>query len=684
MKPSSEPEANNNENNNPPAQETQSQTENQQAAKESNNSNSEKKNSPNPEKTSSRKRSSKDKKNSFQSEGNESNEATQEMEEKPKKETTETTNQPSKPETQTKTRKESSANTETTQLNSQMKSILSNHENLGKEPSSFTKEEFVDSLKSVGDSPLKNKLEQIIKTGCPGLNYLRIINNKEISLKDNTAKRGVLSKEKLLNFRIPVKISGIGRQNPGVDIVQYVINGPTNCVEEFCSKTENFCRPLDVIGACARLNKITEEEHKALVQGLDHRIFDNAPRVFSYISNGLSNGRFIKDQTVHSYTKKRYPIGAPSCKGVDPLAKSLLNLYYVAVEQRTSGSEKPHIIQQVSNNLEAVEDYHAAHDVEIARNECCRRHLLEYGSDYIWTAPDLSDEMKVLFGKSGCLFLKLLDYDKKGVLYEKIVHFLNMRGANLQISRLLLKPKWSRTLELYFPTSRAHFQKTPKHINDYSMYKDVRPPLPFKRDNIAMITTIFDKFFIQKTEDPKPPQPEEIEKWKQTVNKMIGLLRVPDDIPMMLTYSQAAMFSSLCILSQRLEVVRVMTQVCDKGRKIPLEIGLTDYTMAGAERVFEIAVETIINKKRKLKDGLLEIAGLFRKVDITLIAELLKIMLLAIKTLKHLSQTDNKEGPLVRVVISGDVVEMALQDLKINEPPLSIDLEQFKPKEGFR
>lgn len=540
-------------------------------------------------------------------------------------------------------------------------------------------------LKSLDPENAHQHLIDLLNTPFKTYMYLKRTQKTRISPKQSLPKVDALPNLDIFKINFPVRIAKVAPQDPGKDIVKYTINGPTNCVEEFCNNLNHFCRPLDVITAAYRLKKIDFKEKERLVKSLDHRIFDNPSRIFSFVSNGLSNGRLIKDESIHSYTKKKYPIGPPSCKGSDSLAQDLLNLYYVAVEQRTSAkSGKPHIIQQVSNDLEAVEDFHAAMDVEIARNESVRRHLIEYQDDYIWTAPDTSDEMLTCCGKGGCVMLKLIDYHPDHV-NQRIDEILHRRLVNLSVSRIISKPRWSRTLELYFPTSRAHFQKTPKHINDYTIYKDVRTPLPFSKENVSFITLIFDKFFSEKIVDPKPPPPEELSKWREAITKMIQLLRMPDEIPFVLNYSQAVLFSSLCILTNKLDVVRAMMDNQAVGRKIPLEIGITDDTMAGAERVFEIAVQTIINKKKKLKDGLLEIAGLFRRVDITFIAEIIKTMLLAIKAMKHYaSPTQDKEGALVTATINGDRVDMALINNKVGEPVICIDLEQYKPKEGFR
>lgn len=149
-----------------------------------------------------------------------------------------------------------------------------------------------------------------------------------------------------------------------------------------------------------------------------------------------------------------------------------------------------------------------------------------------------------------------------------------------------------------------------------------------------------------------------------------------DSPPLELTYGRAALLVSAGLLCVSFDVVREMTKLTETGRKIPLEIGITDQNMAGVERVMDLAIEYIINKGTKNKDYIQEISGLFRIVDINQVTTFIKSLILTIKAIKYCATDFETEGPVVKATIADGVISMSPL---YGEGSISISLERFIP-----
>ncbi|EAY20018.1 hypothetical protein TVAG_402740 [Trichomonas vaginalis G3] len=545
------------------------------------------------------------------------------------------------------------------------------------------RDDMVATLKeSRKDIDLTTKLRIMIKSKCPIYKYINFITNQnniaQIPFQQCKANKNLKNTR---NFRIPIKIAPIQKpKERSHDVAKFSIVREKTCVEEFCSQLSNFTRPLDVICAALRLNKISIDEARQLVDRLDYRIPEPIPLTFSFISNSLANGVLDKE-THQSYTKKLYPLGIPSCTGCEPEVNKLLNNNYVAVEQRTSANGRPHIIQQVSNELEGVEDTHAATDVEIALNENVRRHILEYGWGYILTASDTGDELTACFGKNGRLLLKLMKlyYDQ---ISAPILDMLQQRAINLGVRRLQFKPNWSKTLEKKLPPTRAQYKKPTKQNTDFSYLDYGMPPIDYDIQNVNYLSEIMEKYYAKRAADNKQAIDIEIEYWRRSIQFAIKILRteqITDEFTA--NYGLAALLTASAMLASSLKVVRELDDAVDKSRKIPIEIGLTDHSMGGHDRVFDMAIDIITNKKKKKKDELQEMAGCFKTVDINGCLHLIHIITLTIKTMKYHAANSNSESPIARIYIGNGRLNMAPLYGPIGS--VAINLEIFRPKESF-
>lgn len=524
---------------------------------------------------------------------------------------------------------------------------------------------------------LEAKLKSIIEGKYVQYNYLKEISGSK-SLKEKSfmcpKNSGLISNGR--NFLVPTKIDEkLKRPKKPRDMVKIVIEKPQTPVDAFICENAKSCNALDIIKVLIQKKVVNEKTIKYLIDSLDCRNKTNLEKLYNFISNVLANGDPEKS-TFISYKKKNYPIGIPTCSGCDAETQKLLNLFYFSVEQKTSGSGKPHIIQQVSNELEGVEDKHAEIDVEIARNENVRKHLDEYGIGYIYSTPDTLNELDVAFGEAGPLLLKLNSESDKVI--EWINKKLYQRAVALGVKRLTQKPIWSKELERVLPPTRAQFKKC-KWANEYAQYSNIVTPIEYNVENVSFIPMIMEKYFAARQKAPEPPSVDEINEWRIQVKDVVSKLRV-ENAEYELNYTQSAFFVATAFLCSQLNDVREYTKTSALGRKIPKSIGITDEFNDGPDRIFSIAAD-LLARNRRMKDGISEIAGLFKEVNESRVTELLKIIILAIKTMKHVKESNEKEYPIIKATVSNGTLNMSPL---YGEGTVAINLEKFKPEKAFR
>ena len=539
------------------------------------------------------------------------------------------------------------------------------------------KEQIISTLLKISDGEdIKSVAQKIINSKNVQYNYLKKITGSKNVLDphfNSEPNRGLILGG--YNFKVSVKIDPkLKPKNHQQDIVTLTPQKSRTKIDEFCSQM-NYS-PLDIISALRRLGLIREETHPELRESLDCRVKKSLSHLYNYISNQLANGYPTNEQYM-SYKKKVYPLGYPLCSGCDKATQSLLNLSYFSVELKTSSSGKPHIIQQVSNSLEEVEDLHAEIDVQIARNENVRRHILEYGVDYIHAAPDTAIELEICFGSLGPLMLKICNgREEEGIEWMKSL--LYTRAVNLGIKRLIEKPGWSQKLEKYLPITRSQFQKI-KWLNEYNSFTNVSTPIIYDVDNVTFIPMLMERYIAARKKAPDQPSQAEIEGWIRIYTEVAKNLR-EDIVEFDVTYGEAAIYVAAAYLCANLDRVLEFYRMTLKSRKIPYEIGITNEYLGGIYRVLSI-VAGLMTRTIKMKDGISEIAGLFKVVDTNYLMELIKMMIIFIKTVKHEQSLKQKDTPFIKAIINNGKLTMRTL---YGDCDLSIDLEKFKPDKAFR
>ena len=543
------------------------------------------------------------------------------------------------------------------------------------------KRSFTSLLENGFNNEELNKLTSDIEnSNCKKYRFLQVISGHDDFIKQRNQEIPQMNNlyiKQMGNFNVPLKIDkSLKPIHKKKDQITLNIRKPKTFIDAICEKIEHASE-LDVILALLHLNKLSHNQEENLVESLDYRVQKSIPLFYSFISNRLANGE-LTNESFQSYKKKSYPLGIPSCSGCSKSTRSILNLFYVAVEQKTSSNGRPTIIQQVSNDLEDVEDTHAACDVDIARNENVRKHLSDYGFDYVHTEPDMWVEMEACFGDKGELILKLQTVESiQQIVQNFLLDTLYKRAKGLGMKRLANKPQWSRDLERILPPTRAQFKKVNKYINDYQIYESIKTPITFKVENVTYLTNIMDKYFTKRSQALKPPTREEISIWREIIDTTAKQLRLSSDSePFQLTYGRAAQLTAASLLCIAFEVIREMTTITESGRKIPMEIGITEKKFAGAERVMDLAVDYIINKNKQSNDNIQEIAGLFRVVDINQVMDFIKTLTLTIKTMKYCAINDATEAPLLTATIHDG--ELNINSL-YGAQEIYIDLERFRP-----
>ena len=527
---------------------------------------------------------------------------------------------------------------------------------------------------------VKKLTSDIENSNCKKYRFLQKISGHDKIICQSEEKIPVmdnLSIKQIRNFNVPISIDkSLNPKNKKKDPITIRIRKPKTCIDAICEKIQHASE-LDVIGAGLEMKLLSPDQEEKLVESLDYRVQKSIPQFYSFISNRLANGE-LENESFQSYRKKSYPLGIPCCTGCDKGTRSILNLFYVAVEQKTSSNGRPTIIQQVSNDLEDVEDTHAACDVAIARNENVRRHLIEYGFDYVHTEPDMWVEMEECFGEKGELILKLQTVKEiQEVVQQFLLDTLYKRAKGLGMKRMACKPQWSKDLERILPPTRAQFKRVNKYINDYDIFETIKTPITFKVENVAYLSMIMEKYFAKRLQALKPPTKEEVAIWREIVETTAKQLRLPaDSESFTLTYGRAAQLTAGSLLCIAFEVIRDMTTITESGRKIPLEIGITEKQLAGADRVMDLAVDYVINKNKQSNDNIQEMAGLFRVVDINQVMDFIKALTLEIKTMKYCAINDRTEAPLLTATVHEG--ELNIKSLYGAEE-IYINLERFRP-----
>ena len=539
------------------------------------------------------------------------------------------------------------------------------------------KSQIADTLSKISkEEDIKTIVQKIANSKNVQYNYLKkITGSKNLTDKsfNSATNSGIIFGG--YNFRVSLKIDPklkprIQRQ----DAVTLTPQESRSKIDLFCSKF-NYS-PLDVISALQRLKKIDEKTHKELRESLDCRVKKNISHLYNYISNQLANG-YPTDAQYLSYKKKIYPLGHPRCSGCDSETQKILNLNYFSVELKTSCSGKPHIIQQVSNSLEEVEDTHAETDVQIARNENVRRHIIEYGTDYIHAAPDTANEFQICFGSLGPLLLRLCNI-KADDAVEWMKSMLYKRAVNLGVKRLIEKPVWSQSLERYLPITRAQYKKV-KWLNEYNTFCSVSTPIIYDVENVSFIPLLMEKYIVARKKAADPPSVIEIEGWTNIYTEVVNHMR-EDETQIELTFSEAAIYVAAAYLCANLDKVLEFHRMTLASRKIPYEIGITTEYLGGIDRTLTI-VAGLMARIIRMKDGIAEVAGLFKVVDVNYIMELVKMMIIFIKTVKHKNSLKQQEYPFIKATIQrGHLVMKTLY----GDDDISMNLEKFKPEKAFR
>ncbi|EAX95180.1 DnaJ domain containing protein [Trichomonas vaginalis G3] len=525
-----------------------------------------------------------------------------------------------------------------------------------------------------------NKITEKVKNSpYKAYTFLRCINeNKNISSKGLQGFKESIKFFGESDLQIPMKIYKADNQESPRQFVHFKINRNPNCIDQFCQKLGNSISPLDVITAAHRLQKIDNEEKDEYLKYLDYRSKDTQIRVYSFISNPLTHGHLIKNmKTIGSYAKQYHPIGMAPSSFCDEMAKSVLNNSYITVDQSTNEKDgkKVHIINQVSTQLEVVEDDHADFDVKCTRNENVIKRLNEYGESYFYTSPDFTKELIETFGPKGCLITKFckINWD---ISFKFLLKFLVKRYKRLQIGRLLSKPEWSRTLETYLPVSRASFSKIPNKLVDYHRFSFIPLPLKFNVENVAYLVDLFERFyasylFIKETMCEK-----------EVFTNAVAVLR-SNDVVYNMTYSEAQLVTSLAILAKRMDNIRSTSNETSKSRKLAIEIGITDNQMNTATRVNEMIHELIINRKLQIKQAVPQIAGLLDEVNNKAVKEMLTIVLICIRAMKFVSANKSKEGEIVQMSCNDGLLRMWIKGSNGYFPTCAVDLERYKSTKGI-
>lgn len=541
----------------------------------------------------------------------------------------------------------------------------------------------ISALREIDDGKtLHDKLMHIMHSRYTGLNYLTYISNSksifDVSLANQKKNHFV---NRIRNFNIPTKIAPLKRmKEKSRDIVSFTIAKPKTCVEEFCERLNNFVKPLDVINAAVRLNLITEEQSRRYVDNLNCMQRTPISLIYNMISNRIAKGILDKEK-IQSYQKKFYPLGIPNCTGCEPEVEKMLNLFYISIKQHTY-SNRVNCKPQVTTDLERVEDDFAATDVEIALNENVRRHLIEYGWSYLLTSTDTLDELNVCFGKYGSLSLRILSifYNQ---LYSRFIDYLFRRAIGLGVKRILSKPTWSKDLERIFPPTRSQHRKPAKLANDFTMFEYIMLPIQYSVENVAYLSELMEKYFVKRSAESKTPIDIEVQYWRQALQEAIGVLRNSEcsgDVTAGFSFS--ALLAASATLVSYFSTVRALVNQNTKNRQLANEIGITDTSLNSDQRVFDIIIEVIVNKKKKMKEGAQEMAGLFKDCDLNLCQNLIKVVILTIKAMKYYAFHKLQESPVVRVYVGNGKIDMA----PLYGPPgnASIPFDIFRPKESFK
>ena len=259
---------------------------------------------------------------------------------------------------------------------------------------------------------------------------------------------------------------------------------------------------------------------------------------------------------------------------------------------------------------------------------------------------------------------------------------LNKRAFGLGMKRLTQKPQWSRDLEKVLPPTRAQFKRDTKYINDYNIYENIQTPITFKIENVTYFTEIMDKYLTKRLQAQNPPATDEVKLYHEIINNTASQLRLLEESPEFeLTFGRAHHLTAASLLCISFEFIREYNNLTEGGRKIPLSIGITNRTLAGAERVMDLAVEYIVNKTKAGTEYIQEIAGLFRHVDLNQVMDFLKAFILTIKTMKYCAVNDKNEAPLLCGKVENGILNISSL---YGHTEASINLERFKPLNSRR
>jgi len=482
---------------------------------------------------------------------------------------------------------------------------------------------------------------------------------------------------KIYNFKVPVEVIPKS-QLFSSPITQERVEQTNSKLLEFCNSSGIHVSPLDCIKALYENNDISSNDLQDMVNDVRYRKSRRADEFFSQVSNPLSNGKLLP-KSIGSYSETYYPFGNPICSGKDPWINSIINTKWVSCEQNSEENpNKRTITQQVPSSLETVEDNHTILDIDISRNSTVRKGLTDYGVIVLETSPIYTEEFMALFGKKGHLVLVLLQ--KNPLLLPQIMKKLIMRGSSLLEKRNRYRGEWVRELEVVLPYYRAKYRKHTKLINDFSEFKSVSTPLFFEIETVTYIWELIDLYINTRPRFKEKKGSFDQIQWKIALNTIITSLREFDtgkSVP--LSFSQIQILIPCILMSQFMNEIRSLTNFVSYSRRISYDIGITHPSMHGSNRIFTILVDSVL--KKKIKDGAVEISGLFPSIDVIGVISFFKTFIIALKAIKK-NLNFSSEIP---IAISHNIEHrFILNSLSNNASKVVIDLSPYIPKNQIK
>ena len=359
----------------------------------------------------------------------------------------------------------------------------------------------------------------------------------------------------------------------------------------------------------------------------------------------------------------------PNCSGRKPRMLPILNYHEQSHEQNSSdpNKSKKANIPQVTDKMETIEDDCSELDVKITRNKNVYRKLKLYGYEYAIRSPMLLEELKEIYGERGWIFIALMPL-RPDLILSKILTHLKERMIDLYIEKVSRMMEFATKFESVVPTQRVIYQLSSfERINQTEIEQLKCEKLQYPINQVHLLHN-FLSIVKSNISSENPELDFSSLKLDSCFQTILSELRSPSSSSILMTYYHAFSIYTAALFLTKVCSTNVIDSVEGSNVKMAIELGLTEFSQHGYQKIVNVAANSIYQKKTKMNCGepeteaSMEISGRFFEIDAEKSNEIVQLARLFFTTLVRFSEETSLDPAFIVCSIENGQIQLLSND----------------------